>query len=305
MGVSVRTMGRLGEVSLFLALFLLLGILHGTRAQYDSTLDDFEDYDEREYDFVEDEEEDYQEEDAEPEPERVEAADAGETPTAGPQNQEFTPMCNNENCWIRVDWSPPPRDTWMSCLLGYRVGFRKPGDDWTWMNDEGTHIDLRSDKLFFFEEAEGTNHSLTIHNLDYETNYEIVIDVFNPYGRRLGQDEAHVSSPPEPCREASVPRPDKFVESSENSLSVHLDGWQDTNCRTVYFIVEQRERARKDLAHESPDGPRCRGVREGVHCHRTLYCLHFHPRDGDLRSQGSQRCCDIGLRWWRNDLWQA
>ena len=44
----------------------------------------------------------------------------------------------------------------------------------------------------------------------------------------------------EPCREASVPHPDKFVESSENSLSVHLDGWQDTNCRTVYFIVEQR-----------------------------------------------------------------
>merc|ERR1712130_866317 len=95
--VSVRTMGRLGEVSLFLALFLLLGILHGTRAQYDSTLDDFEDYDEPEYDFVEDEEEDYQEEDAESEPEPVEAADAGETPTAGPQNQEFTPMCNNEN----------------------------------------------------------------------------------------------------------------------------------------------------------------------------------------------------------------
>ena len=72
--VSVGTMGRLGEVALFLALFLLLGMLHGTRAQYDGPLDDFEDYDEPEYDFVEDE--DYQEEDAEPEPEPVEAADA-------------------------------------------------------------------------------------------------------------------------------------------------------------------------------------------------------------------------------------
>merc|ERR1712233_201756 len=257
--MGVRTMGRLGEVALFLALFLLLGILHGTRAQYDPVAasgpwDDFDDYREADYDYVEDDDDDdYYEEEAEPEPEPVpeSTAEEGSAPTAGAENEEFTPMCNNEGCWIRVDWSPPPRDTWMSCLLGYRVGFRKPGDDWTWMNDEGTHIDLRSDKLFFFEEAEGTNHSLTIHNLDYETNYEIVIDVFNPYGRRLGQDEAHVSSPPEPCREASVPRPDKFVESSENSLSVHLDGWQDTNCRTVYFIVEQRERGKEEWSSVS------------------------------------------------------
>merc|ERR1719370_451125 len=92
----------------------------------------------------------------------------GSPPTGFPENHEFTPDCNNENCWIRVDWEPPPRYTWMSCLLGYRVGFRKDGngDDFTWMNDEGTHRDLRSDKLFFFEESEGTNHSLTIRNLE-------------------------------------------------------------------------------------------------------------------------------------------
>merc|ERR1719249_308054 len=62
----------------------------------------------------------------------------GSPPTAFPENQEFTPDCNNEDCRIRVDWEPPPRDTWMSCLLGYRVGFRKDGtgtgteDEWTW-----------------------------------------------------------------------------------------------------------------------------------------------------------------------------
>ena len=109
-------------------------------------------------------------------------------------------MCGNENCWIRVDWEPPPRDTWMSCLLGYRVGFRKDGsgDDWTWMNDEGTHRDLRSDKLFFFEEAEGTNHSLTIHNLDFETHYEVIIEVFNPHG--IGHFRIHeVDTPPGSC----------------------------------------------------------------------------------------------------------
>ena len=37
-----------------------------------------------------------------------------------------------------------------------------------------------------------------------------------------------------------MPEPDKLVESSENSLSVHLDNWQDANCPTVSFVVEQR-----------------------------------------------------------------
>merc|ERR1711931_362069 len=161
-------------------------------------------------------------------------------------------MCNNENCWIRADWEPPPRDTWMSCILGYRVRFRKGIDDWTNINDEGTHIDLRSDKLFFFEEAEGTNHSLTIRNLDFETTYTVEVEVFNPYGRLKEPGYRQVVvTPPEPCREASVPHPDKFVESSENSLSLHLDGWQDTNCPTVYFIVEQRERGREEWSSVS------------------------------------------------------
>merc|ERR1711936_483670 len=96
----------------------------------------------------------------------------GSRAMANPQNQEFTPMCDKENCWIRVDWEPPPRDTWMSCLLGYQVGFHKTEDEWTWMNVEGgTHRDLRTDKLYFYEEAEGTNHSLTIRNLEHQTEY--------------------------------------------------------------------------------------------------------------------------------------
>merc|ERR1711971_881028 len=247
-----RKMGRLGEGAILLALFVLLGNMQGTRAQYDEY--DYEDYDEAgSYDYDEDEdvEEDYQEEDADTSAGPEEAGGGGISPTEGPQNQEFTPMCNNENCWIRVDWEPPPRDTWMSCLLGYRVGFRKPGlTDWTWMNDEGTYIDLRSDKLFFFEEAEGTNHSLTIPNLDFETEYQVTIEVSNPYGS--GYQNIHdVDTPPEPCREASVPQPDKFFESSENSLSVHLGSWQDANCPTVYFIVEQRERGKEEWSSVS------------------------------------------------------
>ena len=109
--------------------------------------------------------------------------EGGSPPTGYPQNHETTVDCNNENCWIRVDWEPPRREDWMSCLLGYRLGFRKVGQhDWTWMNDEGTHRDLSSDKLFFFEEAEGTNHSLTIRNLEHRTEYEVTLKVFNPYG---------------------------------------------------------------------------------------------------------------------------
>ena len=106
-------------------------------------------------------------------------------------------MCNSENCWIRVDWEPPARDTWMSCLLGYRVGFRQRGEDWIWFQDEGTYRDLRSGQTFFYEEAEGTNHSLTIRNLDFDTNYEIVIEVLNPYGG--SEHKYEVATPPGSC----------------------------------------------------------------------------------------------------------
>merc|ERR1719175_21163 len=252
-------MGRLGEVAILPALFVLFGTLHGTRGQYPGY--NYEDYDEADgYDY--DDEEYYQEEDAVVMVERVSLERVEETgppivEIGSPQNQELTPMCNNENCWIRVDWEPPPMDTRGSCILGYRVGYRKHRDeccDWTWINDEGTHIDVRSDKLFFFEESEGTNHSLTIRNLDFETKYVVMIEVFNPYGPAPMDPSTAwniVTTPPEPCQEASVPHPDKFVESSKNSLSVHLDGWQDTNCPTVYFIVEQRERGKEEWSSVS------------------------------------------------------
>merc|ERR1719295_70918 len=262
-------MGWPGEVAFLLALFVLLGTLHGTRAQYEDY--GLEDFDESDDDFAcrlgygdacGEEEADLEEEFAEGSRDTetdVDRDNWGSPPTAGAVelNQEFTPDCNNENCWIRVDWEPPPRDTWMSCLLGYRVGFRKHGDDWTWMNaevfslDASPYIDLRSDDLFFFEEVEGTNHSLTIRNLDFKTTYEVIIEVFNPSGRTPREHWREVATPPEPCRDAFVPEPDKFVESSENSLSVHLDGWQDANCPTVYFVMEQRERGKKEWSSVS------------------------------------------------------
>ena len=176
-------MGQPRKVAFLLALFVLLGTLHGTRAKFDDY--DYEDYEDMSrYDLLSDEVEDVEEEDyLEEDTEASAEPEGGRPPTAGPELDSWTAMCNNENCWIKVDWFPPPRDTWMSCLLGYRVGFRKPGNNWTWVNDEGTHRDLRMDKLFFFEEAEGTNHSLTIRNLDFHTGYEVNIEVFNPYGR--------------------------------------------------------------------------------------------------------------------------
>merc|ERR1711971_520253 len=251
--MGVRKMGRLGEVALLLALFVLLGNMQGTRAQYDEYDILYEDYDEAgSYDEDEDVEEDYQEEDADTSATPEEAGGGGTPPTYGPQNQEFTPMCNNENCWIRVDWEPLPRDAWMSCLLGYRVGFRKLGqEDWTWMSDEGTYRDLRSEKLFFFEEAEGTNHSLTIRNLDFDKDYEIQIEVFNPYGASGASTRTMKRTPPEPCRDASVPEPDKFVESSENSLSLHLSSWREANCEAIFYMVDQRKRGDEEWSSVS------------------------------------------------------
>ena len=186
--------------------------MHGTKADYDYGYMDYDDSFEGLYEDDhegENEDHDYGEEDAYGIGDTSETSKdpSGKPPTVGPQNQKFTPMCNKENCWIRVDWEPPPRDTWMSCLLRYRVGYTTAyttgSADWIWMSDEGTYVDLRSEERFFFDEAEGTNHSLTIRNLDYETDYEVVIDVFNPYGRRPGRypgREAHeVSTPPGPC----------------------------------------------------------------------------------------------------------
>merc|ERR1719391_315372 len=245
-------MGWPGEVAFLLALFVLLGTLHGTRAQYEDY--GLEDFDESDDDFAcrlgygdacggeeADLEEEFADDSRDTETD-VDRDNWGSPPMAGAVelNQEFTPDCNNENCWIRVDWEPPPRDTWMSCLLGYRVGFRK----------DGTHRDLRSDKLFFFEEVEGTNHSLTIPNLEHQTAYEVTIKPFNPYGAGRSWLE-RLRTPPEPCRDASVPEPDKFVESSENSLSVHLASWQDANCETIFFMVEQRERGNEEWSSVS------------------------------------------------------
>ena len=230
--MSVMKMGRPGEVLLLLTLCLLLGTLSGTRAQYDD-YDDFG-FDEDDYDFGDDY--DFEEEgdgyEGEPEFSRddkdfdndgiIDSLDddddndgipddedpdddndgipdeleGGRPPVGYPENQELTADCDNENCWIRVDWEPPPMYTGMSCLLGYRVGFRKSGQlDWTWLNDEGTHRDLRSDKLFFFDEAEGTNHSLTIRNLEHQTEYEVDLKVFNPYGE-YGAGIRPLTTPP-------------------------------------------------------------------------------------------------------------
>merc|ERR1719385_9325 len=287
-------MGRLRQVALLLTLCLLLG---STGAYYD--YDDFDedgdgspdgDYDD---DGILDEdyygEEDIGEEDADTSDSSgsVERPE-GSPPRGDPTNRQYFPGCNNEECWIRVDWEPPERDTWMSCMLGYKVGYKEvldwfnfdgdgildtdhdgvPDDEdfvddmdgyddyeeLNWIHDRqpgtngtGTLADDRSGQIFFLEEAEGTNHSLTIHNLKFNTSYFIDIAAINPYGPQPNKpyfDRA--STPPEPCRDSTVSQPDKFVKSSDNSLSVHLDGWEDTNCRTLSFVVEQRQRGEED-----------------------------------------------------------
>ena len=201
LAASVRRMGRPGKVAFLLALFVFLGTLQGTRAQYDEDDYGYEDYDESDYDYDDEEsdaleDEEYQEE-AEASGDAGDGEEGTSPPMAVPRNQEFTPMCNNENCWIRVDWEPPARDTWMSCLLDYRIGLREPGEDWIWFQAEGTFRDLRSGQQYFYDEAEGTNHSLTIRNLHFATNYEVVIKVLNPYGEDMHMYE--VATPPGLC----------------------------------------------------------------------------------------------------------
>merc|ERR1719341_2531667 len=116
-----------------------------------------------------------------------------------------------------------------------------PDEEWTWIDKlEGTHSDVTTGKHFFLEEAEGTFHVQTIPNLPYQTTYQVVIEVVTPFGSKKG-NILEVTTPPEPCRDATVPDPVKFVESTENSLKVHLVEWKDANCLTDTFIVLHRQ----------------------------------------------------------------
>ena len=91
-------MGRPGRVALLIALFVLLGTLHGTRAQYD----DYEFHNYKEDDFADDEylyeDEENAGDDEEGKPIDSSGEEGGRPPLAGPHNKQFTPMCNNENC---------------------------------------------------------------------------------------------------------------------------------------------------------------------------------------------------------------
>ena len=195
-------MGRLREVALLLAVFLLLG---STGAYYD-----YEDYGDEDYDDDSDGilDEDYfgdddygnddsdgDDDDGDHEDDSVSVEELGTPPTGSVRNVLIHPSCNNDKCSIRVDWEPPRRDTWMSCLLGYKVGFRRRYEEFTWIYDRSTatHTDMRSNQIFFLEEAEGTNHSVMIPNLQYQTEYEIQIEVFNPHGEITGFHEYYTT----------------------------------------------------------------------------------------------------------------
>ena len=186
-------MGRLREVVLLIAVSLLLG---NTRAYYDyegdeDYHDDGDGVPDEDY-YGEEEEENYDDDGDDGEDDSGSVEEQGTPPTSGVRNVLIDPSCNNEECSIRVDWEPPQRDTWMSCLLGYKVGFRRTSNEemkWIYDRSTATHEDMRSDQIFILEEAEETNHSVTIHNLEYHTEYEIQIWVFNPHGERRGYQE--------------------------------------------------------------------------------------------------------------------
>ena len=178
-------MGRLGEVPLLLNLLLLLGTLHGVRANFDDY-----DFEEEEYDFDasdddgenEEAEFDYEEGDAD---DSVGPTGTGSPPQSGPKLWRASPDCNNEGCQIELTWEPPLG----VCLVGYRLGFRPLGSsNWTWIDSmAGTHVDLRSGKHYILEEnAQGSQHFQVIPNLPYQTTYQLVVEAFNFYGLNMG-----------------------------------------------------------------------------------------------------------------------
>ena len=188
-------MGCLGRVTILLTFLLLLGLLHGVQAGYDDY--NFEEDDYVGYDNEEEPEYDYEEEGADfgaSTTETVTGAE-GTPPQSGPPITELASRpSKDEGCEIEVVWGPPEGDT---CLRGYRVGFRQlSSEEWTWIEKlEGTHKDVTTNKHFFLEEAEGTVHAQIIPNLSYQTTYQVVIEVFNPFGSIMGTIEEIITLP--------------------------------------------------------------------------------------------------------------
>ena len=197
-------MGRSGIVTFLLSFLLLLDTLHArVQDDYVIVIDDFN--------FEEDDYIDYDDEGEHEEPEygyeevgtdisgttQTVAGAPGTPPQSGPLPQLVSSDCKNDGCEIEVGWAPPDGDT--SCLRGYRVGSRPAQgsvEDWAWIDQlEGTHRDLTTGKHFFLEEAEGTFHVQTIRSLPYQTTYQVVIEVFTPFGSETG-NILEVTTPP-------------------------------------------------------------------------------------------------------------
>ena len=99
---------------------------------------------------------------------------------------------------ITINWQPPERETWNSCLLGYRVGIRRKNssDPISFELVEGKYEDKETGKDFFFEEVEGTNHTHVFPNLDFETTYVVAVQVFNPWGKNPELEETEATTLP-------------------------------------------------------------------------------------------------------------
>ena len=103
-----------------------------------------------------------------------------------------------EETTITINWQPPERETWNSCLLGYRVGIRRKNssDPISFELVEGKYEDKETGKDFFFEEVEGTNHTHVFPNLDFETTYVVAVQVFNPWGKNPELEETEATTLP-------------------------------------------------------------------------------------------------------------
>ena len=178
-------MGRLGEVTLLINFLLLLGTLHGVRANFDDYSFEEEEYGfDASDDYGENEEPEYgyEEEDAD---DSVATTGTGNPPQSGPRLLNVKAYGYDKGCEIEVSWEASPG----VCLAGYRVGFRQSlggSSNWTWIDStEGTFQDLRSGKNYILEKGQG-GHFQIIQNLPYQTEYQVVIEAFNQFGSKMG-----------------------------------------------------------------------------------------------------------------------
>lgn len=79
----------------------------------------------------------------------------------------------------------------------------------------------------------------TLEGLSCGTRYQLYATSFNSIGTGEASDILNTRTK---GAKPGVPPAQKFIEVSQNSVTLHLSAWDDGGCPMLYFVVEYKAR---------------------------------------------------------------